>query len=467
MRVFDAPAIRNIALAGHSGAGKTQLASALLFTAGAVNRLGKVDEGTTVTDYDEEAIARKHTLGSSLAWLEWQKTKINLIDTPGVGNLLSDTRGALRVVEAVLVVVDAVAGVQVQTEAVWQLAADAGLPRLIALSRLDRERASLDRTLDSLRDAFGRGVVPITLPIGAERGFQGVVNLLTMQAMTYLPDGSGAVKIWAIPASLAAEAAAARETLVELVAEADDALMARFFDEGTLTNEELAGGLARAVADCKIFPVLCTSGLTNVAMQAVLDAIVQLVPSPADRPFPAVARDGTATTIAATDSGPTTAFVWRTVADPFAGRITLFRVVTGHLVSDTTANNATRGDVAERLGHLLAVQGKTHTAVPEVRAGDLGAVAKLKETQSGDTLAEKGSTVTSAPRLPAGPGLRDRAEDARRRDKNQQPCTASRKRIPTVHFDRDPQTKISCCRARPAPYRSDRRQAERRFGVDG
>jgi elongation factor G len=443
MRVFDAPAIRNIALAGHSGAGKTQLASALLFTAGAVNRLGKVDEGTTVTDYDEEAIARKHTLGSSLAWLEWQKTKINLIDTPGVGNLLADTRGALRVVEAALVVVDAVAGVQVQTETVWQAAADAGLPRLIVVNRLDRDRASLDRALESLREVFGRAVVPIGLPVGAERGFQGVVDLLTMQAHTYLPDGSGAVKTGPIPDALAAEAAAARETLVELVAEADDTLMARFFDEGTLTNDELASGLARAVAESKVFPVLCTSALTNVAMHPVLDAIVRLVPSPADRAFPAVTRDGTATTVAASDSGPTAAFVWRTVADPFAGRITLFRVVTGRLLSDTTANNVTRGDAAERLGHLLVVQGKTHTSVPEVKAGDLGAVAKLKETQTGDTLAEKGAKVTFPPLVFPAPVLAYAIEPKSRGDEDKISSALHRlqEEDPTIHFDRDPQTK--------------------------
>ncbi|MEO5821299.1 MAG: elongation factor G [Vicinamibacteraceae bacterium] len=469
MRVFDAPAIRNVALAGHSGAGKTQLASALLFTAGAVNRLGKVDEGTTVTDYDEEAIARKHTLGSSLAWLEWQHTKINLIDTPGVGNLLTDTRGALRVVEAVLVVVDAVSGVQVQTEAVWQAAAEVNLPRLIAVNRLDRDRASLERTLDSLREAFGRAVVPITLPVGTERGFQGVVNLLTMQAMTYLPDGSGAVKIWAIPASMAVESAAARETLVELVAEADDTLMARFFDEGTLTNEELASGLARAVADGKIFPVLCTSALTNVAMQPLLDALVRLVPSPADRPFSAIAKDGSPTSVLATDTGPTTVFVWRTVADPFAGRITLFRVVTGRLVSDTTATNVTRGDASERLGHLLVVQGKTHTSVSEVKAGDLGAVAKLKETQSGDTLAEKGAAIVFPPLAFPAPVLAYAIEPKTRGDEDKISSALHRlqEEDPTVHFDRDPQTKDQLLSGQGQLHiEVTVAKLKRRFGVD-
>jgi elongation factor G len=469
MRVFDAPAIRNVALAGHSGAGKTQLASALLFTAGAVNRLGKVDEGTTVTDYDEEAIARKHTLGSSLAWLEWQKTKINLIDTPGVGNLLTDTRGALRVVDAVLVVVDAVSGVQVQTEAVWQAAADVNLARLIVVNRLDRDRASLDRALVALREAFGRAVVPITLPVGEERGFQGVVDLLTMQALTYLPDGSGAVKAGPIPASLEAEAAAGRETLVELVAEADDALMARFFDEGTLTNDELCTGLARAVADCKVFPVLCTSGLTNVAMQPLLDAIVRLVPSPADRPFAAATRDGSPTTVATSDSGPASAFVWRTVADPFAGRITLFRVVTGHLVSDTTVNNVTRGDVAERLGHLLVVQGKTHTAVTEVKAGDLGAVAKLKETQSGDTIADKGAKVTFPPLVFPAPVLAYAIEPKTRGDEDKMSSALHRlqEEDPTIHYDRDPQTKDQLLSGQGQLHiEVTVAKLKRRFGVD-
>jgi elongation factor G len=469
MRVFDAPAIRNIALAGHSGAGKTQLASALLFTAGAVNRLGKVDEGTTVTDYDEEAIARKHTLGSSLAWLEWQKTKINLIDTPGVANLLSDTRGALRVVEAVALVVDAVAGVQVQTEAIWKLAEEANLPRLIVLNRLDRERATQDRALESLREAFGRAVVPITLPIGAERGFQGVVDLVAMQALTYLPDGSGAVKTGPIPADLEAEAGAAREALVEMVAEADDALMARFFDEGTLTSEELAAGLARAVADGKLVPLLGCSALTNVAMHPILDAFVRVVPSPAERPFAAITRDGQPTTVAASDSGPMSAFVWRTVADPFAGRITMFRVVTGKLVADSTAINVTRNDVAERLGHLLVVQGKAHTAVPEIKAGDLGAVAKLKDTQSGDTLADKGAKVTFPPLVFAAPVLAYAIEPKSRGDEEKISTALHRlqEEDPTIHFERDPQTKEQLISGQGQLHiEVTVAKLKRRFGVD-
>jgi elongation factor G len=423
----------------------------------------------TVTDYDEEAIARKHTLGSSLAWLEWQKTKINLIDTPGVANLISDTRGALRVAEAVIVVVDAVAGVQVQTEAVWTLAAEAGLPRLIVVNRLDRERASLDRTVESLREAFGRAIVPIEIPIGAERGFQGVVDLLTMQAHTYLPDGSGAVKSGPVPAALEAEAAAARETLVELVAEADDALMARFFDEGTLTNDELATGLARAVAENKIVPLLCASGLTNVGMQPLLDAIVRLVPSPADRPFGALAKDGQPVTVNAADPGPSTAFVWRTVADPFAGRITLFRVVTGHLVSDTTATNVSRGDAQERLGHLLVVQGKTHTSVPELKAGDLGAVAKLKDTQSGDTLAEKGAKITFPPLVFAAPVLAYAIEPKSRGDEDKISTALHRlqEEDPTIHFERDPQTKEQLISGQGQLHiEVTVAKLKRRFGVD-
>jgi elongation factor G len=444
MRVFDAPAIRNVALVGHSGAGKTQLTSALLLDAGVVTRLGKVDEGTTVTDYDDEEIARKHTLGSSLAWAEWSKAKVNFVDTPGMANFLSDARGALRVTDAALIVVDAVSGVQVQTESAWKAAAEINLPRLIVLNRLDRERASLDRALESLRNAFGRSIVPVTIPIGEERGFSGVIDLVSMKAHTFSTDGSGAMTTGDVPAAQTDVARRSREELIELIAEADDALMERFFEEGTLTADEMVEGLKRGVAAAKLVPLLCTSALTNVGVQPLLDAIVAYVPSPAERAFPALKRDSSGDVeVPASNSAPYSAFVWRTVADPFAGRITLFRVVSGVIKSDTTVNNVTRGDAQERLGHLLVLQGKTHAQVPELKAGDLGAVAKLKETQTGDTLADKHTPFTF-PRLTfAEPVLAYAIEPKTRGDEDKISTALHRlqEEDPTIHYSRDAQTK--------------------------
>ena len=451
MRVFDAPAIRNVALAGHSGAGKTQLASALLFTAGAVNRLGKVDEGTTVTDYDEEAIARKHTLGSSLAWLEWHKTKINLIDTPGVGNLLTDTRGALRVVDAVLVVVDAVSGVQVQTEAVGRP------PPRLTCHASSSSTASIAIAPASIARS-SRCVTPSAAPSSrsrsrSARSAASRASSTSDHAGADLPAGrQRRVKTGDAGVPGSRSRTARRETLVELVAEADDALMARFFDEGTLTAEELAAGLARAVADCKVFPLLCTSALTNVG-----DAAAARRARPAACPPPPIGRsrrstsDGTPTELAATDSGAglrvRLAHRRRPLRRPDHAVPRRLRPSD----SDTTVTNVTRGDAAERLGHLLVVQGKTHTPVPELKAGDIGAVAKLKETQSGDTLADKGATVTFPPlQLPgAGARLRHRAEDARRRGQDRHArCTACRKRTRPSTSTATRRPTNSCSRAR-------------------
>ena len=258
MKVYDADKIRNVALVGHSGAGKTQLASALLFDGGAVTRLGLVDDGTNVTDYDEEEITRKHTLSASTAFAEWKKTKVNLIDTPGMANFFSDARNALRVVEAALVVVDAVAGSEVLTEKVWAAANEIDLPCLVVLNRLDRERASLSRAVESLQEALGRTIVPIQLPIGEEKDFRGVVDLVALKAITFSEDGktSSAADV---PAELIDEANAAREALIELVAEADESLMEQFFEAGTLTQEQLEAGLKTATANRQLFPLVCTS----------------------------------------------------------------------------------------------------------------------------------------------------------------------------------------------------------------
>src|SRR3954466_10947762 len=277
MKVYDAASIRNVALVGHSGAGKTQLVSALLFDAGAVNRLGRVDEGSTVTDYDEEEIARKHTLSASLAYAEWNKHKINVIDTPGMANFLSDARAALRVVDAALVVVDAVAGVEGSTEKGGEGARERGFPRLMFLNRVDPERASLERSLESLRSVFGRTVVPIQLPIGEEKNFKGVVDLVAMKAWTFPSDGSGKATEAAVPDAMTSAAQAARDALIEMVAEADDSLMEKFFDAGTLTQEELVSGLRRAVAAGRVFPILCASATANIGMQPILDGILTYV----------------------------------------------------------------------------------------------------------------------------------------------------------------------------------------------
>jgi len=308
MKVYDAQSIRNVALVGHSGSGKTQLVSTLLFDAGAVNRLGRVDEGTTVTDYDDEEIARKHTLSAALAYAEWNKHKINFIDTPGMANFLSDARAALRVADAALVVVDAVAGVEVSTEKIWEVATELGVPRLVALNRLDRERASLDRSLESLHAVFGRTVVPVQLPIGEEKNFKGVVDLVTMKAWTF---ADGKASEGAIPGDLQSAADTARESLIEMVAEADDALMEKFFDAGTLTQEELIEGLKRGVAAARIFPLFCVSAAANIGAQPILDAIVTYAPSPLDRPLKARAGTGDDVEIATSESGPAAAFVWK------------------------------------------------------------------------------------------------------------------------------------------------------------
>jgi elongation factor G len=443
MKVYDTGSIRNVAVVGHGGSGKTQLVSAMLFDAGMVNRLGKVDEGNTVTDFDDEEIARKHTLSSSLAYAEWNKAKINIIDTPGFANFLSDARAGLRVADAALVTVDAVSGAEVQTEKVWESAGELGRPRFIVLTRTDRERASLERTLESIRTVFGRSVVPLTLPIGQEKDFKGVVDLVSSKAYVYQTDGSGSFKPADVPADMAAEVAASREALVEMVAEADDALMERFFEEGTLSHEELQTGLRKAVQSGKVHPLFCTSAILNVGVHQLMDAIVEYVPSPAERPVPALKR-GTdeSVMVTATDSGPYTAFVWKTIADPFAGRITLFRVMTGSLRSDATVHNVTK-DTPERLGSLLALQGKTQTTVPELKAGDIGAVAKLKETQTNDTLADKNSPVTFPPITFAEPLLSYAIEPKSRGDEEKISSALHRlqEEDPTIQYTRDPQTK--------------------------
>ncbi len=393
MKVYDAPNLRNAAIVGHGGCGKTSLVSALLFDAGAVNRLGRVDDGSTVTDFDPDEIERKISLLSALAFAEWKKTKLNLIDAPGYANFLSEARAALRVAEAALVVVDAVAGVEVQTEKVWGYAEEGGLARLLVVNRMDRDNASFERSLEGIQKAFGRAAVPIGVPIGEGKAFKGVVDLVSGSARLYGDDTHGKFQLAEIPAAQAETAKAWREKLVEMVAESNEELMEEFFEKGTLSEEQLAKGLRSAVGTGRIFPVLPASALLNIGVHGLLDAIVDLLPSPADRgEVKGTGASQAELTRKVAADAPASAFVWKTLVDPHAGRISLFRVYSGTLKSDSAVHNATR-DVAERIGSLLLLQGKAQTSVPEIQAGDIGAVAKLKDTQTGDTLADKAHAI--------------------------------------------------------------------------
>ncbi len=441
MKVYSAESLRNVAFVGHSGSGKTQLVSAALFDAGMVSRMGTVDEGNTVTDFDDEEIARKHTLSASVAFAEWNKTKINIIDTPGVANFLSDTRAAMRITDAAVVVVDAVSGVEVQTEKVWNVARELGIPCIVALNRLDRERASLARSLASLQEAFGREVVPIQLPLGEEKSFGGVIDLVRMKAHQFARE-TGKRSDAEIPDALTDAVNSARETLIEMVAEADDALMEKFFEANTLSQDDLEQGLRTAVQGRRLFPVVCTSALVNVGVQSLLDAIVTYLPSAADRPLTAVARDtNDVASYDAGESAPAAAFVWKTVADPFAGRITLFRVAAGTLKHDVSIYNVTK-DTTERLGALAVMQGKDQITVDEVRAGDLGAVSKLKDTQTSDTLAPKDSAFVFSPISFAETVLSYAIEPKSRADEEKISASLQRLREedPTIRYARDPQT---------------------------
>jgi elongation factor G len=381
-------------------------------------------------------------LSASLAFAEWNKHKVNLIDTPGIGNFLSDARAALRVADLALVVVDAVAGVMVQTEKVWAAAEELGLPRLVVLNRMDRERASLERSLQSLRELCSRAVVPIQLPIGEEKAFKGVVDLVKQKAYVFEANESGRFTEGEIPAAMAGAVDSAREALVEMVAEADEQLMEKFFEAGTLSDEELVAGLRSATAAAKVFPLVCTSALLNIGIQPLLDVLIADVPSPMEHPLKGTSKKGDQVVRPADDRTPPAAFVWKTIADPFAGRITMFRVASGSLKADSTIYNKTR-DTTERFGQLLALQGKTQTSVPELKAGDLGAVAKLKDTLTNDTLGDKvDDLVFQAISFP-DPVLSYAIEPKSRGDEDKISTSMHRlqEEDPTISYTRDPQTK--------------------------
>ncbi len=392
MKVYETSDIRNVALVGHGNSGKTSLTAGLLFAAGATNRLTRTEDGTTITDFDEEEIARKITISTAIAAAEWNRKKINLIDTPGFNMFINDTKAAMIAADGALVLVDGVAGVEVQTEKVWSFAEEFLLPRAIVINKLDRERSSFERTLENVQSVFGRTAIPLQLPLGAEREFNGVVDLVRMKAYTFTPDGDGKGKEGPIPDRLADAAKAAHEALVEMVAEGNDALLEEFFDTGTLPVEHILDGLREAVRNMRMFPVLCASGVHNIGSDLILNFCVENFPNPAERGAWNGTLNGSAADRAVSDAGPVSLFVFKTAADPFAGRVSYFKVISGVLRNDASLINA-RSSAAERLSHIGALFGKTLPPVTELHAGDLGGVAKLKDTLTGDSLGEKGSLI--------------------------------------------------------------------------
>src|SRR6266550_1090261 len=389
MKVYSGSEIRNIAIAGHNDTGKTTIVSQLLFDTGGTTRMGRIEDGTTTTDFDQDEIERKHSISTAIAYAEWKNTKINLLDTPGFGIFLMETRGALRVADSAAIVVSGVTGVEVTTEKVWKFADAYELPRIIIINKLDRERSSFTRSLEALQKKFGKNVVAIQLPIGEEKDFKGVIDLISMKAYMYATDGSGKFDATDIPADMKSEAADWHQQLIEKVAEGDDTLMERFFELGGLSQEELIDGLKREISHHQIFPVLFDSASHNIGGHAILDALVQLLP-PADeqKTIDGLDRKGQKITFERRAEAFPVALVFKTFSDPFSGRVSLFRVFSGTFKSDTTYWNTSR-DHEERIGKLQLLQGKQQLPVAELHAGDIGAVAKLRDVHTGDTIGAK------------------------------------------------------------------------------
>ncbi|MFM8322345.1 MAG: elongation factor G [Chloroflexota bacterium] len=391
MKEYTTDKIRNVAMVSHSGAGKTMLAEAFLHFTGATTRLGKVEDGSTASDFEEEEIRRRLSLSTSVLPVEYRDVKINLLDTPGYTDFVGEVISALRVADSAMVLVDAVAGAEVGTEIAWNYCDEFKLPRFVVINKMNRDNANFAKALDSLREQTEMRLVPVQIPLGEKADFKGVIDLLTMQA--YEGDGKTAKPI---PAAFQDAAETARMELIEAAAEGEDELLEKYLDTGELNDEEIARGLLKAVRGCVFAPVFASAGSAEIGLARILDAIVELMPSPAD--LPAVTGEGKAgeESLKISDSGPFAAYVWKTTADPFVGKITYFRVYSGSISSDSRVWNQNKG-VEERIGTLHLLRGKEQLGVKVVHAGDIGTVSKLSATVTGDTLGDKAHPLTFAP----------------------------------------------------------------------
>ena len=437
MKDYATGQLRNVVLLGHGSAGKTSLAEALLFSSGAINRMGGVEDGTTVADFDDEEIRRHISLSLAIVPVEWDNCKINVLDTPGYTDFVGEVKSSIRVADLALILVDAVSGVEVGTELVWNFAEEQGLPRMVVVNKMNRENANLDRALEALRQTFDKNFVPIQLPIGAEAKFSGVVDLIKMQAVM----GSEG-KVGDIPTDLLAQAEEAHISLVEAAAEADDELIMKYLEGEDLTDEEIQQGLRTAIRNGTAVPVLVTSATETQGTRALLDVLVAYAPSPADL-GPATAQGPTGEEqIQPDELAPLAALVFKTTADPYVGKLTYFRVYGGMLQSDSRVYNS-RAEEDERLGQLYVMRGKEQIPVPHLRTGDIGAVAKLAHTLTGDTVCDKGHPVSVPSPVFPSPLFSVAVNPTSKADQAKLGPTLTRicEEDPTLHWHQEPSTR--------------------------
>jgi elongation factor G len=452
MKIYQTKDIRNVGIVGHGGTGKTQLVSSLLYSAGVTPRFGKVADGTTTTDWDEEEIARKISIQTGIACAEWACTlcagntvKINFLDLPGYSTFITETKASLIAADAALITVDAHVGAQVTTEKVWDYCAEYDIPRAFVLTWMDRELSSFERSLESLVQVFGRTVVPLQMPIGAEKGFRGVIDLVSMKAHMYTPDGDGKATIENIPDALKDEAEEAHERLVEMIAEGDDEMMEEFFREGTIPIQDLIPAVRKAIVAEKIVPVLMISSTRNVGNSSLLTFLADVFPHPDEHSqfgFKDPGGKGDRIDRKYDNAQPLSVFAFKTLADAFSGRINYFKVKSGVLKNDATLHNFNR-NIPERFQHTMVVQGKQLTEIQELHAGDIGAITKLKETITGDTLGDKAAPIYYAPAKLPEPSITFAVEPKTRADEDKIGVAIHKimEEDPALRFSRDPQTK--------------------------
>ena len=394
MKKNEPSKIRNIAIVGHGKSGKTSLAEAMLFSGKATDRLCRVDNGESVLDWEQEEKDRRMTIMCGLHHFDWKKCSVNVIDTPGDSNFVADTINSLQIVDAAVLVIDASSGVQVITEKLWQLLKTHKIPTVIFINKIDRENTDFYSVLADIKNTLGVNLTPLTIPIGKEAGFNGLVDLVKMKGLRFAANDSGQLNEGDIPADMSDQVEDLRQQLIENIAESDEALLEKYLEGNDLSLDEISATMKKGVADAGLIGVMCGSAVKNYGVQPLMDFIVQNLPSPLDRAELEVldAKTGEPRTVALSEGGPLLAYVFKTIADPYAGKLTLFRVFSGELSSDSSVYNATR-DTKEKFGSILRIEGKNQSAIDAAVAGDIVAVAKLKETSTGDTLCEPGSDV--------------------------------------------------------------------------